>query len=108
MASRYPPPGQSGRGDARLGPAPGSLLGNGEHQLAYCTSAFDADPTANKDEALSAAALCSNGFHRCKGALDGGSTNVEQCDEVGDGVVAGAVHATQLGLLLGRQFRCVP
>ena len=30
--------------------------------------------------------MCSNGFHCSEGAVDGGSTNVEQFGEVGDGV----------------------
>jgi hypothetical protein len=54
---------------------------------------------------LSAAALCRNSFHCCEGTVDGGSGDVEQFGEVGDGVVIGAVHAAQLGLLLGRQLR---
>ena len=42
---------------------------------------------------------------RLQRAVDGGSGDVEQFGEVGDGVVAGAVHAAQFGLLLGRQLR---
>ena len=52
-----------------------------------------------EDEALSAAADGRNSFHGCEGAVDGGSGDVEEFGEVGDGVVAGGVHVAELGPL---------
>jgi hypothetical protein len=80
--------------------APGFLFTNGAGNPVRAQEFFNGGWKPGRDSAL-----CSNSFDISDGAVDGGSGDVEQFGEVGDGVVAGVVHRAELGLLIGRQRR---
>jgi hypothetical protein len=44
-------------------------------------------------------------FGAFEGSVDGGASDGKEFHQVGDGVLTGAAHADQLGLLPGRQLR---